>query len=109
MTELDERLVKAWKFAAVELGFEFVAPYHVLTPDHRRLSYLGLVRHFGGTVGTLVRVLQLGELSLREHIDDDFLVARVGERHSRYDEAVFRATLADWGWRGPAGLRPKWL
>jgi hypothetical protein len=109
MAELSERLVAAWQQAALDLGIDFVAPYHILTADHRRVSYLGLVRHFGGATGTLLRVIQLGELSVHEEIDRDFHVAKLGERHCRYEPLVFRGTLLEWGWTGPPELRPGWV
>jgi hypothetical protein len=109
MPDLAERLIAAWRQAGVDLGIEFLAPYHVITPDHRRLDYLGLVRHFGGGVGTLLRVLQLGELSTHAVIDGDFHVAKLGDRHIHYDPLVFRGTLIQWGWTGPPERRPCWM
>jgi hypothetical protein len=109
MPELDERLTAAWQQAGRDLGIDFVAPYHLLTPDHRRVSYLGLVRHFGGGTGTLLRMLQLGELSFHEELDRDFHVAKLGERHARYDPLLFRGTLLQWGWTGPPAERPEWV
>jgi hypothetical protein len=109
MAELSERLVTAWQQAAQDLGIEFVAPYHFLTADHRRVSYLGLVRYFGGATGTLLRVIQLGELSVHQELDRDYHVAKLGERHSRYEPLVFRGTLLEWGWTGPSDRRPSWV
>lgn len=109
MAELSERLVTAWKLAAAELGFRFQTPYHILTPDHRRVTYLGLVGGFGGTTGTLLRVLNLGELSVFEEIDSTLCVAKLGERHSSYDPLIFRGTLVQWRWRGLPSERPAWV
>jgi hypothetical protein len=109
MAELGARIVAAWHEAAGDLGISFSAPWHVLTPDHRRVSYLGLVRGFGGTTGTLVRMIQLGELSTHEEVDRELHVAKLGDRHAVYDRLVFRGTLIEWGFTGPAAQRPDWM
>jgi hypothetical protein len=107
--ELSERIIAAWRQAATDLGLSFTTPWHVLTLDHRRVSYLGLVHDFGGTKGTLLRVLQLGELSIYEELDRDLHVAKLGERHAVYDRLVFRGTLLEWGYTGPPSQRPAWV
>lgn len=107
--ELGDLLVEAWRRAERELGLTFTSPWHLVSPDQRRVTYLGLVHGFGGTRGTLVRVLQLGEVSGDEMIDDEFLVAKLGTRHSSFDRWLFVETLRQWGWRGPPQNRPEWL
>lgn len=109
MAELTERVVTAWRLAAADLGISFITPWHTLTLDHRRVSYLGLVRAFGGTTGTVIRLLHLGELSLYEEIDREFHVAKLGERHSVYDPLIFRGTLLEWGYTGLPSQRPPWV
>jgi hypothetical protein len=109
MAELGERIVTAWRQAAADLGVSFAAPWHILTLDHRRVSYLGLVRGFGGHTGTLIRVIQLGELSIYEEIDRELHVAKLGERHAVYDPLVFRGTLIEWGYTGLPSQRPVWM
>jgi|GEM_PF-2899335 len=107
--ELSERIVSAWRQAAADLDLTFTSPWHVLTLDHRRVSYLGLVHGFGGTTGTLIRMLNLGELSIYHELDRDLHVAKLGERHAVYDRLVFRGTLLEWGYTGLASQRPAWV
>lgn len=109
MAELGDRIISAWRRAAADLGISFTTPWHTLTADHRRVSYLGLVHGFGGLTGTVVRPLQLGELRLYEELDRDLHVAKLGERHAVYDPLVFRGTLLEWGYTGPASQRPSWM
>jgi hypothetical protein len=109
MAELSERIIAAWHQAAADLNFTFTSPWHVLTLDHRRVTYLGRVHGFGGTQGTLIRLLHLGELSVYEEFDRDLHVAKLGERHASYDRLVFRGTLIEWGYSGPPSQRPTWL
>ena len=109
MAELGDRIISAWRRAAADLGISFTTPWHTLTADHRRVSYLGLVHGFGGLTGTVVRPLQLGELRLYEELDRDLHVAKLGERHAAYDPLVFRGTLLEWGYTGPPSQRPLWI
>ncbi len=109
MADLADRVVAAWRLAAADLGVSFTAPWHVLTLDHRRVSYLGLIRGFGGATGTVLRLIHLGELSIYEEIDREFHVAKLGERHAVYDPLVFRGTLIEWGYTGPSAQRPPWV
>jgi len=109
MAELELRLTAAWHQAAADLGLTFTAPWHLLTPDHRRTTYLGLVHHFGGTKGTLLRTLHLGELSLYDRFEPDLHVAKLGPRHATYDRLLFRSSLIEWGYTGPPSRRPPWL
>jgi hypothetical protein len=109
MAELGDRIIGAWRQAAAELGISFTTPWHTLTLDHRRVSYLGLVRGFGGRTGTVVRLLNLGELSVYDELDREIHVAKLGERHASYDPLVFRGTLLEWGYSGPPSQRPAWV
>jgi hypothetical protein len=109
MAELAEQLIAAWQQAAGDLGFRFTSPIYLVTPDQRRASYLGLVHEFGRRKGTLLRILQLGEMTGTEVFDDDHLVVKLGTRHATYERWLFAQTLRDWGWRGPAERRPAWL
>ena len=108
MAEIAEKIVIAWQRAASELEFEFTTPFSVLTPDHRRAEYLGLVHGFGRSGGTLLRVLQLGEMSQPEVLNDDYLVAKLADNYIEYHPWLFQETLRKWGWRGVEERRPKW-
>jgi len=109
MAELGDRIINAWRQAAVDLGIAFTTPWHLLTPDHRRVTYLGLVHGFGGRTGTVIRSLQLGELRMYDELDRDLHVAKLGARHAVYDPLVFRGTLLEWGYTGPPSRRPAWM
>jgi hypothetical protein len=106
--EVASDIIAAWEQAALSLGLSFVTPYHYFTPEARRLTYLGLVRGFGGDTGTLLRVINLGETGLPVKLEADFLVAPVGEKFALYDEFTFKKALRDWGYTGPPDQRPAW-
>ncbi|MGI8602481.1 MAG: hypothetical protein ACR2OZ_05730 [Verrucomicrobiales bacterium] len=109
MAEIAENIVMAWQQAAREFGLQFTAPYHYVLPDERRANYLGLVHGFGRPRGTLLRVLQLGELSGLEPLDEHFVVAKLGSRHAAFHRWLFLETLREWGWCGTLADRPHWL
>lgn len=107
--ELSERIIYAWQQAARDLRIEFITPWHLVTDDFRRLDYLGLVPHFGGKKGTLIRLLTLGEITVYDVYDENYHIAKLSESHARYDTLLFRGTLLRWGWTGPEHLRPAWV
>jgi len=109
MAELGDRIIAAWNQAAADLGVAFDSPWHTLTADHRRLSYLGIVRGFGGRIGTAIRLIHLGELSTYKSLDRDVHVEKLGDRHATYDRLLFRGTLIEWGYSGLPSQRPAWF
>ncbi len=109
MQNLAETLIRSWERAADDLGFLFTPRFHWISPDARRHTYLGLVAHFGRRRGTLVRILQLGEFPGLAILDDDFAVAKIGDRFVDYRRALWVETLENWQWNGPQDKRPTWL
>jgi hypothetical protein len=106
--ELVSDIVAAWEQAAILLKIRFTTPYHYVSPDARRLTYLGLVHGFGGEVGTLLRLINLGESGLPIKLEADYLVVPVGEKFALYDEYSFQKALREWGYTGSRDQRPSW-
>ena len=48
-----EQVQDAWRSAAKELEFDFIAPFEI-EEDRRKTCYHGFVRDFGGPNGTLI-------------------------------------------------------
>ncbi len=109
MAELPELITAAWQTAARELHIEFVTPWHAVTPDARRQSYLGLIPGFGRSGGTAIRVFQIGELSDAHPLDDNPMVAALSDQFGHYEPWLFKTTLRKWGWAGPPEKKPDWL
>jgi hypothetical protein len=111
MPDLTESIRTAWRQAAQDLGFRYTERFAWVTPDSRRMEYLGLVHGFGRSRGTLVRVMQLGEFPGSSPLDEDYLVAKLGGRFAAYDRDLWMRTLTDWGWHPEANPRerPSWV
>ena len=108
MTEIEAKVVAAWREAAADLGFLFTSPYVLTLPDGSRQEHLGLVHHFGRRVGTLISVLHEPSEHFRHPPGDDYFWSILGPcyRHYRRDDII--ETLGDWGYFGPAASRPEW-
>lgn len=108
MTDIEARVVAAWKEAAADLGIQFTSPFIVISADDRSVEHLGLVHKFGRRKGTLIRVLhEPSEKSLLP-AGDDYYWSTLGSGYGRYNRQFFIDTLDDWQFFGPASERPAW-
>jgi hypothetical protein len=103
----------AWRIAAKELGFEFVAPFEI-EDGCERVQFHGYVRDFGGSKGAVFLVCE----SFREEVGRPLsLATKKGYFHSQisadvyraFDREVFLEVLRDWGWFGAKADRPSWI
>jgi hypothetical protein len=108
MTEIEAKVVAAWREAAADLGFRFTSPYVVTFPDGSRQEHLGLVHHFGRPIGTLISVIQEPSERFRRPTGDDYFWSILGSGYSHYSRDDIVETLGDWGYFGPVASRPVW-
>jgi hypothetical protein len=103
----------AWRVAAKELGFEFVAPFDVQVGS-AQAQFHGYVPNFGSVNGAVFLVCE----TFREDHGSLISVAKKsGYFHSEisakvyraFDRDVFLEVLRDWGWFGSETSRPSWL
>ena len=99
---IDEDISKAWLEAAKDLGIRVAAPFTV--QSDQPITYEAHVIDFGGPKGTVVGVLD-------DKLEDcratqGFYRSNLSDSYRRYEREHFIATLNDWGWYGPEGLRP---
>ena len=103
---VDEAISLAWLEAGADLGIRVQAPYAVEVSEHEIVLYEAHVQEFGGPKGTVVGVLA-------DKLDDcratrGYYASNLSTSYRQYDRAHFIDTLNDWGWFGPAVLRPSW-
>jgi hypothetical protein len=93
----------AWRTAAQELGFEFVAPYS-LSAGSESIEYHGFVSGFGSPKGTVF----LASSTFEEDVSSAGRIAASGGYffsvisavgYSSFKRAHFVETLKDWGWQ----------
>ncbi|MFO1491559.1 MAG: hypothetical protein U1F77_15495 [Kiritimatiellia bacterium] len=103
----------AWRTAANELGFAFVAPFEI-EDGSESVQFHGHVRDFGSPKGAVFLVCE----TFREDVDRPLSVAKIkGYFHSQisadvyriYDRDIFLEALRDWGWFGAEADRPSWV
>ena len=103
---VDEAISLSWLEAGADLSIRVQAPYAMEISPHELVLYEAHVQEFGGPRGTVVGVLG-------DRLDDcrvarGYYVSNLSTSYRKYDRARFIDTLNDWGWFGPAVLRPPW-
>lgn len=106
----EEKVLAAWREAALDLGIEMTAPYSLAPPTgEAAICYIALVHGFGAPSGTLL-------CSADEDFDAAFDLSETygfyasalnPRNYGCYDRSHFIATLRDWGWRSKAPA-PSW-
>ena len=99
----DEAISQAWLDAAKDLGIRVAAPFCVQGAEDEPFIYEAYVQDFGGPKGTVVGVLLCDCRTAQ-----GFYCSNLAESYRNYRRQHFVDTLNDWGWFGPAELRPAW-
>ncbi|MEO6001759.1 MAG: hypothetical protein ABIZ04_04120 [Opitutus sp.] len=102
----------AWRVAAKELNFDFVAPFAIEDAGDR-VSFHGFVRDFGGPHGTVFLACEtFGEdfgRALELAKEKGYFCSRISaEVYGSFDREIFLEVLRDWGWFGHDANRPEW-
>ena len=108
MTEVESRVVEAWREAARDLGIRFTAPFTLTSAEGKQFDCLGLVHHFGRQGGTLISVI--GEPSSKTPVPagEEYFRSQLAEGYGEYRRQSFIDTLDDWQFFGPESERPAW-
>ena len=104
---LDGQIVAAWREAAFDLGVRVVAPHALELPDGTVLEVEVFLPDFGGPHGAVAIALDDHERCERATALNCF-VSQLASRYRCFDAELFRDTLNDWQWFGPATDRPNW-
>jgi len=109
MNSLDH-ISEAWKAAAIDLGFTFVAPFE-LEDEGRKIRYVGLVRDFGSENGMLIFVSEAfaSEPWAGVAKKNGFGYSCLGQSYEAYERKLFIETLDDWGWSSKDRPPPSWF
>jgi hypothetical protein len=108
MTDIEAKVVEAWKQAAANLGFEFTSPFEVTLPDGSQWEHLGLVHRFGRRIGAIISVLHETSEKIPRPDEDEYFCSILGHCYASYDRQLFIDTLDDWQFFGPEHEKPKW-
>ena len=97
--------------AATELRFSFEPGFLVTLKDGSGIQSLGLVRHFGSRVGTLIFSEAASPVasSIAELKSLGYFVSVLFDSYHVFNEEHFKGTLNDWGFYGREQERPKWF
>ncbi len=111
MTEIESKVVEAWRQAAHDLGIRFTSPFTATLQHDRSIECIGFVHHFGRRVGTIISVLKQPS-SLADLVgkwqNEDYYISVLGSGYGNYDRKMFIDTLDDWQFFGPDSERPPW-
>jgi hypothetical protein len=111
MTEIEFKVVEAWKKAADDLAIRFSSPFTVVTQDGHRLACIGFIHNFGRRVGTIISILD--QPSSLAHLvgrwnDEDYYISVLAAGYGEYQRQTFIDTLDDWQFFGSDSERPSW-
>ena len=104
---IDDKIVAAWREAASRLGVRVLAPHSVELADGAVLVVEAFLPDFGGPRGAVAVALDDKERCERATQTNRF-VSQLASSYRRFDIELFRDTLNDWQWFGPADARPHW-
>jgi hypothetical protein len=104
---IDDQIAAAWREAAYRLGIRVMAPHSLQLPDGTVLVVEAFLPDFGGPRGAVAVALDNDERCDRATRANCF-VSRLASSYRRFDVELFRDTLNDWQWFGPAADRPGW-
>jgi uncharacterized protein YchJ len=103
----DEKLIKAWKTAAEELGLDIISHLQMNT-ENGKVSYPVFVKHFGRKKGTIIARHALF-MDYPMPKDKDYYFSAVNrDSYSKYNRESFIETLEDWGYYGDKASKPEW-
>jgi len=108
-----ENVQNAWRTAAHDLGFDFIAPYE-LEAYGRTFRYHGFVPDLGGVHGTLFFARETFHESIGDELrvasDAGFFCSQINASiYGQYERDVFIEVLNDWGWMRKDKTPPDWL
>ena len=104
---LDDQIVAAWTEAASSLGVRVVAPHSLKLPDGTVLVVEAFLPDFGGPQGAVAVAFDDNERCERA-TELNCFVSQLASSYRHFDAELFRDTLNDWQWFGPAADRPNW-
>lgn len=106
MNPIDfEKIIIAWKEAALDLQLKIQLPFILKTADNKYIQLPLLVEHFGSKQGTLIFS------SSREFKDFNkmgYYCSALYPSYSIYNRILFIDTLNDWGYFGAPHQQPDW-
>jgi hypothetical protein len=107
----DHRIIDRWAPAQADLGIDVTGPLIIQISDSLTVHADILVKSFGGSNGTIgVEDSRPLEPFLKEIWDAGYGVTEFGKPfRAVYDRAAIISCLSEWGWSGPADLKPSWL
>ena len=108
---IENQITSSFIRAATELGFSFEPGFLVTLKDSSDIQSLGLVRHFGSKVGTLVfsESESPEAASVAELESLGYFVSVLFKSYHVFNEEHFKATLNDWGFYGREQEPPQWF
>jgi hypothetical protein len=105
---MDERISKAWRRAAIDLGIRVVTPFEMVSESGVSELFEAHILDFGGPKGTVVgnQDGDFGQNELRSRMG--YYASNLHASYRTYTKQFFIDTLNDWKWFGEPGREPEW-
>jgi hypothetical protein len=104
---MDTKISDAWLVAAGQLGIRVTAPFQFKLDDGQVVEVEAFLPDFGGPNGAVLVGL-MDEEESKQANTKGYFVSALGSDYQQFDDELFRMTLDDWGWYGPADQQPSW-
>jgi hypothetical protein len=114
ISEIVQKASQTWLNAAQTLGIQVTAPF-VISIDSENIQCIAFIHDFGGPKGTIVGVLHpktfYSDSRLKEYAKQNgFFCSFVNPLGwVKYDKAMFKDALEDWGYYGIQDKCPPWF
>ena len=104
---IDVEMSAAWREAGAQLQIRVIAPFGLALPDGSTVMVEAFLPDFGGPRGMVVLSFE-DDVRAERTAATELYRSLLGNAYRRFDEALFRETLDDWGWFGDDATRPAW-
>ncbi|MCG6168924.1 hypothetical protein [Leptospira sanjuanensis] len=106
------KLLQFWQSAAIKLKLEIEVPSSFSLPSGDKIDVAFIVKNFGAPKGMLI-VTDYDSISefTKQILEAGYGFSTLDEpsENQEYSDDGLKELLNDWGWSGPANLKPKWL
>ncbi|MEM7171315.1 MAG: hypothetical protein AAF530_14175 [Pseudomonadota bacterium] len=110
--KMDSNLIRVWKEASEDLGFEIQAPFLLQFSPNRSIAAHFLVPNFGARNGMII-VTDYRAIApfVRDIVALGYGYSTFGDYAdgTQYDRDTYIKILSDWGWTGEERDRPAWI
>ena len=107
LSDLFDRMARAWTKASLDLGLDFISPYEFIDKNGEKYSCSGFLKNIGSAKGTIIISRKDSDGVFDAAVELGFHVPGLAPRYyEKYNRERFVETLKEWGWFGSSEFIP---